>query len=148
MRRAARQDLVSEDAEVFCRDDRLEQRGHALAPDDVPKLARQLLLALLLGIAHGIRRGLHALIDLPFEPDLRPVIDAGDADEESDLLLLHRRETQPHGVDQFLPQIVGHRVEGALLSKVAAPSLEEDEEARSAAQIRRHDPVWEAGVSL
>ena len=54
--RAAREDLVAEDGRVLRPDDRLEERRHALAADDVAQLARELLLALLLGVAHGVAR--------------------------------------------------------------------------------------------
>jgi hypothetical protein len=37
-------------------------------------------------VADGIRRGLHARVDLALEADLRAIVDARAADEEADLL--------------------------------------------------------------
>ena len=65
MRGTAGENFVTENTQIFCVDDRLKQCRHAPAADDVPQLARELLLALLLGVAHGIGRRLHSLIDLP-----------------------------------------------------------------------------------
>jgi hypothetical protein len=104
--RAAREDLVAEDGRVLRADDRLEERRHALAADDVAQLARELLLALLLGVAHRVRGGLHAGVDLALEADLRAVVDARGADEEADLSGVQIREALARRVDQLLPQLL------------------------------------------
>src|SRR5438105_3009939 len=110
MRGTAREDLVTEHGVVARADDRLKQRGDALAADDLAQLARELAFALLLGIAHGIGSGLHSLINLPLQTNLRAVVDARRADEKTDLALLHVREAIAHDVDELLAEIVGDGV--------------------------------------
>jgi hypothetical protein len=100
------------------------------------------------GVAHGVGGGLHPLIDLALQADLRPVVDAGDADEEADLSLLHGREALAHGVDQLLAQVVGDDVVRRLLGDVFAARLEDDVEARAADEVRGHERLREAYLRL
>jgi len=125
-------------------DDRLEQRGHALAADDVAQLARELFLALLLGITHGIGCDLHPLIDLALEADLGPVVEASRSDEETDLPLLHLRETFPQGLDEPLAQFVRRRFGRVLRRKVLTLGLVKYEEAGAADAVRADDRLAKA----
>src|SRR3954447_26457605 len=148
IRRAARQHLVAENRPLLRPYDRLEKRRYALAADDVAQLAGELLLALLLGIAHRVAGRLHALINLPLQANLRPVIDARRADEKSDLSLLHRREPLPHRGDELLADVIRDRVERCLLPQVGAARFEENVEARSADEIRRDERLRKARARL
>src|SRR5205085_6862935 len=120
-------------------DERLKEDRDALAADDVAQLARELFLALLLRVAHGISSGLHSRIHLTLEPDLRPVIDARRADEETDLSLLHLRETFADAVDEALAHLVRDRLERRVLHRVLPARVEEDVEARAADEVRCDD---------
>src|SRR5207249_2107704 len=106
----------------------LEERGHPFSADDVAQLADELPLALLLLVAHRIGRDLHPVVDLPLQADGGAVLDAHRTDEEANLRLLHAWKALPHRVEEFLPQLVGHRFERRLARP--SPRLEENEEAR------------------
>src|SRR5437870_2211663 len=118
MRRTAGENLVTEDGQLPGVDDGLKEGGHALAADDVAQLARELFLSLLLGIPDRVGGRLHPLIDLTLQANLRSIVDAGDAHEESDLPLLHGWKLRAHGLDQLLTEIVGDGVERVLLAQI------------------------------
>jgi hypothetical protein len=102
-----------------------------------------LFLALLLRVANGVRRGLHAGVDLPLEPDLRAIVDARGADEEADLARLQMREAQPGRVDQRLAQLVCGPLRRVFLGEVLPSRFVEDVERRAAAAVAGHDGVRE-----
>jgi len=99
-------------------------------------------------IADGVAGSLHPLINLTFQTDLRPVVDARRADEEADLFLLHVRESLAHRRDQFLADVVRDHVERRLLPQVGTARFEENVEAGAADEVRGHERLRKTFPSL